>query len=69
MSVEREPQKDPTKLTRDRLLRDLNTVPGTNLGRAISEASEYLHHYPHDEVVSKALAHAERRLQESNTAG
>ncbi len=69
MSVGREPPRDPAKLARDRLLRDLNIAVGTNLGRAISEGSEYLHHYPHDDVMAEALTRAERRLQESNSAG
>jgi len=65
----REPPRDPMEVARDRLLRDLNTAAGTNLGRAVSEGREYLHHHPHDDAMAKALARAQKRLRESNTAG
>ena len=57
------------EVARDRLLRDLNIAAGTNLGCAISEVREYLHHYPHDDAMAKALTRAQKRLQESDTAG
>jgi hypothetical protein len=69
MSLGREPPRDPLEVARDRLLRDLNVAVGTNLSRAISEGREYLHHYPHDEVVAEALTRAQRHLRESNTSG
>jgi len=65
----REPPKNPMEIARDRLLRDLNTAAGANLGRAVSEGREYLHHRPHDDAMAKALARAQKRLEESNTAG
>ena len=65
----REPPKDPMEVAHDRILRDLNTAAGANLGRAVSEAREYLQHHPHDDTMVKALARAQKRLEESNTAG
>jgi len=65
----RESPKDPMEVAHDRILRDLNTAAGSNLGRAVSEAREYLQHYPHDEAMAKALTRAQKRLQESDIAG
>jgi len=69
MSVGDETPRDPIEAAHDRLLRELNLALGTNLGRAIREGSEYLHHHPHDDVIAEALARAQRRLKESNAAG